>query len=377
AEPITGPLATPAATMWSTYHGGPELAGYVETALPEEPEVLWRYQADGPIYFTPVADEHGLYANTRTGQVCALDFQGNERWTRQLMREKGPDGTEKPERLEAPLAAFLSLVIAGATSGKVYALDAATGDVRWSYDLNGTVLGTVNLAPATAPGEPNRLFVINQDDGALHCVDAITGNGLWQADPIDRCDGSAAIGGGSVVFGSCAAALHVFKAADGVLQQNIALDMDSQVASGPALAGTFIYSGSHSGFFYNADAATGRILWINKDSEGEIFSTPAVAPELVVFSCDDGNVYALERRTGARKWTFETDATPTSPVIAGTKVLVGADGVLYIVELETGEKIWSYEISDEIAAPALIEGMVVVGSEDGTVTALGKPAGAG
>ncbi|MBI2433497.1 MAG: PQQ-binding-like beta-propeller repeat protein, partial [Candidatus Hydrogenedentes bacterium] len=105
AEPITGPLATPAATMWSTYHGGPELAGYVETALPEEPDVLWRYQADGPIYFTPVADEHGIYANTRTGQVCALDFGGNERWTRQLMREKGPDGTEKPERLEAPLAA--------------------------------------------------------------------------------------------------------------------------------------------------------------------------------------------------------------------------------------------------------------------------------
>lgn len=371
--PQTGPLETPVSTVWSTYHGGPELGGYSETPLPAAPEVLWRYQADTPVLYTPVEDDLGIYFNTRSGKICALDVAGKERWTKQLMREPGPDGTQRPERMDAPLAAFLSLVLAGTTSGKVYALDNQSGEVKWVYDLDGTVLGTTNLAISTAPDAPNRLVVINQDDGVLHCVDALTGKMLWKSEPIERCDGSAAVHNGNVIYGSCAAALHVFDAASGKLEKDIPLDTDSQIASGPALAGQSIYSGSHSGLFYHADAATGRIYWVNKDSEDEIFSTPAVSPEFVVFSSSDGKVYGLDRRSGMRRWSFDADATPTSAVIGGDKVAVGVAGALYLLDLKSGEKLWSQEISDEIAAPALIRGMIVAGSEDGTVTAFGTP----
>jgi outer membrane protein assembly factor BamB len=120
---------------------------------------------------------------------------------------------------------------------------------------------------------------------------------------------------------------------------------------------------------FRVDLETGKIVWINEDSEGEVFSTPAVDDDTVVFASDDGGVYALERDTGALRWKFMTDGMPTSAVIAGDVVVFGSDGTLYLLRRDTGEVRWSFEVSDEISSPAIIGEMIVVGGDDGTVTA--------
>ena len=152
---------------------------------------------------------------------------------------------------------------------------------------------------------------------------------------------------------------------------NIEIDNDSQIAGGVAIVGDSVFSGSHSGYLIHANSKTREVVWINKDSEDEVLSTPAVSGEWVVFSSYDGLVYGLDRATGQKKWSFDTRGWPTSPVIAADKVVLTADGVLYLLRLDTGEEIWSYEVSDEATSPAIIRGMIVVGSEDGTVTAFG------
>ncbi|HIA48817.1 MAG TPA: hypothetical protein EYN96_12830, partial [Candidatus Hydrogenedentes bacterium] len=135
--------------------------------------------------------------------------------------------------------------------------------------------------------------------------------------------------------------------------------------------GDSAFVGSHSGRLFHTNLNTGEIVWFNEDSYDEIFETPAVGPDFVVFSSYDGNVYGLSRETGKRIWTFETDGVPTSPVIAGDKVVVTSDGILSLLRLATGEEVWSYEISDETSSPAIINGMIVIGSDDGTVAAFG------
>ena len=117
---------------------------------------------------------------------------------------------------------------------------------------------------------------------------------------------------------------------------------------------------------------TGEIVWLNDDTDYEIFSTPAVNGQWVIFSADDGFVYGLDRATGKQRWKFETPGFPTSAVISKDKVIVPSDGVLYLLDLQTGEKLWSYEVSDQISSPAIIDGMIVVSSDDGTVTAFGE-----
>jgi len=239
------------------------------------------------------------------------------------------------------------------------------------------ILGTPNrlLVPATdEETERKAVIVISQADGALHCVDLTDGQPIWKTEGISRCDGSPSVGDGLVVFGSCVAALHVFSAADGRLERDIEVGTDSEVAGGVAVDGDTVVTGSRSGRVLHADLRTGATIWVNDDSNFEVFSTPAVSRDYVVFAANDGYVYAVDRETGAKRWSFDTNGMPSSPVIAGDKVVITADGFLYTVRLEDGALVWSHEVSDVITGPAVVGGTIIVGSEDGTVTAFGMPA---
>jgi len=351
-------------TTWATYHGGPALTGAVDQALPDSPAVLWRYQAQSPVYNTPVASENGIFFSTTKGWVVSLDFDGNEIWSTRLVREIKDNGIPRYERIDAPSACFENAVLVGCVSGALYALDAGTGAQKWKYDVEGPILGTVNVHDGS-------VFVIDQQDGILHSIDLATGARRWRAEAIARCDGSPSVTQDTVIYGSCAAALHVFSMADGALLKNIEIGEDSQVAGGVALDGNAAFSGSHSGKVFNVDTKTGSVVWINEDSQDEVLTTPAVNRDWVVFGSFDDYVYGLDRATGMMKWKFNTDGYATSPVIAQDKVIVGSDGTLYLLRLESGELLWSYEVSDEITSPAIINGMIVAGSEDGVVTAFG------
>ena len=360
---------------WSTYHGGPSLTGAVKAVLPDAPVVRWHFQADGDIYHTPVSNSDAIFFSTSKGGIFALDFEGNEIWSKHLVRELKKDGTPRMERFDAPPACFGDTLLIGSISGKLFAFDTATGEVKWIYDVDGPILGTANLQRSDEAGGVDSVYIIGQDNGTLHGIDLATGERLWKAEAIDQCDGSPSVGSDSIIFGSCAAALHVFSSDDGQLKKNIEIDSDSQIAGGVAIAGDSVFSGSHSGYLIHVNSKMGEIVWINRDAEDEVLTTPAVSGDWVVFTSYDEFVYGVDRTTGLTKWSYDTEGWPTSAVIAADKVVLASDGVVILLRLDTGEKIWSYEVSDETSSPAIIGGMIVVGSEDGTVTAFGAPEG--
>ncbi|NUM52356.1 MAG: PQQ-binding-like beta-propeller repeat protein [Candidatus Hydrogenedentes bacterium] len=364
----------PVTKTWPTYHGGPELCGYSNVSAPGKPTVLWQYIAPGAIRQPVAGDDRGVYAATTDGWIVALDLAGQERWKTQLMRAAADGGVETTERLNAPIACFRSTVAIGSNAGIVHALDAGTGEPKWTYDIGGEVLGAVNCFVPDDASQSALLYAIERGQGVLHCINLDTGAHVWRTDPIARTDGSMAVADGTVVYGSCDFALHVYGAPDGKRGGAIALCGDCQVASGPAVAGSEIYSGSRSGHFYRADAKTGAIVWTNEDCTDEIFTTPAIGNDAVVFGSEDGKIYCLDRASGALRWAFESGGLPTSPIIAADRVLAGVDGELIVLSLETGEEVWRHEVSDGIAAPSIVNGTIVVGSEDGTVIAFGaKP----
>jgi serine/threonine-protein kinase len=357
---------------WSTYHGGPSLAGVISTSLPEQLVEKWYFQADAPIYNAPVSSGDHLLFCTSKGGVYAIDFEGNEVWSKHLERDPKADGTPRMESFDAPPACFDGTLLVGSMAGNLYAFDAQTGEQKWKYTVDGPILGTANLHRSDDPGDTGSVLVIGSSDGVLHSVDLVTGKGLWQSEAIARCDGSPSVMGDEIVFGSCATALHVLSALDGSLVKNIEIVPESQIAAGVALVGVSAFSGNLSGNLIHANIETGEIVWLNSDSEYEVYTTPAVSEDWVVFASDEGIVHGLDRDTGVQQWKYDTDGgLPYSVVIAGDKVVFPADGVVYLLRLETGELLWSQEVSDEITSPAIINGMVVVGSDDGTVTAFG------
>jgi len=375
-------FVSPVFAEWPTYHGGVDLRGVSGSALPEVPQLLWRYNAGGTVNNTPVSDGERIFFAAKKGQVIAVDLKGSEIWKKSFTRINDA-GAEMPVQFDAPPVCGGGLVLAGTTRGTLYALDAATGAEKWRYETGGVIIGSPNVIPgrmsfdrkdakAQRKENPDAVIVLDQSAGALHCLDIISGKLLWKTEGVERCDSSPGVGNGRIVFGSCAAALHVYSAADGKHLRDIEIGGDAQVAGGAAIADDFVFAGVRSGSLICADAGTGDMIWSSAESQDQTFSTPAVTQDKVIYSSDNGFVYAVTRAEGRLLWSFKAGGLPTSPVAAQDKVAVSSDGVLYLLNLEDGRKLWSKEVSDEISSPALVGGLLVVGADDGTVSAYGE-----
>jgi outer membrane protein assembly factor BamB len=360
---VTALLLAAAATWlqdWPTYHGNFTLDGVAAEAPPDAPVRLWRFKAAARVEFTPVAAGGRIFFTAKS-VVQALDLEGRPVWSATLPEK---------DAYSSPCLAVEGLVVVGASTGIVHAYEAATGKPRWTYDTGDTVQGSPNVAEL--PGGGRAIVVLAQSAGVLHALHPATGKPLWKGDPVDRADGSPGISAGRIAMGSCASALHVFGAEKGVKLHDVSAGNECQIAGGVALQGTLAYAGSRTGKMIAADLAAGKVLWTFGDSKKESFGTPAVGEKLVLFSSDDGKVYALERATGAAAWVYDSKGSPGSPVVAGNRAIVSSGGDLHLLDLADGKKLWSGKVADEITSPALVGGRIVVGADDGSVSAWGR-----
>jgi outer membrane protein assembly factor BamB len=348
---------------WPTYHGGYALDGVSEAAPPDAPVLLWRYKAGARVQSTPLVAEGRVYSAHSKGGVAALGLDGKELWSATLGEN---------ESFKAPLLYVGGALVIGSEAGKLYALEAAGGKPKWTYELGESVQGSANRVEL--PGGKAGVIALAQSDGVLHCVDLEAGKLQWKTPPFERCDGSPSALGGLAVLGSCASALHVYEVAQPGKPRDIELGGDSQVAGGVALSGAQAFAGTRGGKLVAADIASGKVLWSNGDRKREAFSTPAVGAKVVVFAADDGHVSAVDRATGRTLWSTDTGGSPTSPVLAGNRVVVTSSGTLLILDLADGKKIWSAEVSDDATSPAVAGGVIYVGADDGTVSAFGRKA---
>jgi len=371
-QPSQPPPAPPPPVNWPTYHGSTALDGVADVALPDALVKRWSFDAGAPVQNPAVAVKDRICVANAKGTIFALDLDGKQVWSKTFTEPMGEGKPPRTVHFDAPLVLIGSTLIAASAMGTVYAFDAATGDVRWRCETKAPIVGSPNVADVVIDDTPQRrVFVIDEGDGALMCIDFNTGALLWKGEGVSRCDGPPAANASLVAFGSCAAAVHVFSAVDGKLLRETPLDDESQVAGGVVMLGDSIYSGSRSGMFVHANAQTGAMVWTNKDCEGESYSTPAIDASHIVYGANDGVLYALDRGPGALKWKQKLGDTPNSAIIARDKVVVTAGGELYLLKLADGEKLWSFSVSDFVTAPSMAGALVLVGSEDGSLAAFG------
>lgn len=364
AAPVQALPARPAAVQdrsgWYTYHGNFALDGVAGSAVPDAPERLWKYKAGNRVEVTPVGADGRIYFTSVKGGLHAVNLKGEELWKISVA----------PESFTTPVLLVDGVLLVGSGKGTLHAYASADGKEKWTYDVGGTVQGTPNRIDL--PGGKKGIMAISQSDGSIHAIDFETGKGAWKGPGGERCDGSAGVGGGLIVMGSCAGALHVFSAEKGEKLRDVPLGKDSEVAGGVAMSGVHAFAGTRSGKLACVDVAAGKVLWTNGEGQGEAFQTPAVADKVVFYGADDGKLFCLKRENGDKVWGFDTGNRPMSPVIAGDRVVVTSGGTLFVLELATGKKIWSAPVSDDTTAPAVLAGMILVGGDDGTVTAYGR-----
>ena len=127
--------------------------------------------------------------------------------------------------------------------------------------------------------------------------------------------------------------------------------------SAPVVSGSVFYTGTYTGEVYALDAKTGARKWEPYDTGKPIVGAPAISGNEMIIASGD-KLYKLNIETGRPAWEepFDTGGKIWStPVIAEGIVYFGnLDHKLYAVDLETKEKLWEKGFDGAIASTALI-----------------------
>ncbi len=233
------------------------------------------------------------------------------------------------------------------------------GGVKWVFNTGGPIV----TSPAIADG----VIYIASLSGHLFAIDQQTGKEKWKFKSSMPIASSPSIVDGILYFVSSGGALVALDVATGQPKWVYAIEYERRYEA----------KGLHG---YPQAAQTIPDAW-------DVFtSSPAVANGKVYFGSGDGNVYAVDAKSGILQWKFATgDVVHASPAVAGGAIFVGSwDGVLYALDAESGAQKWAFQAGlDPVAhnqvgfqsSPAVVDGVVYVGCRDAHVYALDAATG--
>jgi outer membrane protein assembly factor BamB len=130
------------------------------------------------------------------------------------------------------------------------------------------------------------------------------------------------------------------------------------------------------------DARTGKMRWRRVIGPSE--TSPLVAGGLVYVGDWTGAVYALAAKTGRTVWTYRTGGEVKGGfALTGRRLFVGSyDHQLYALNARTGRLIWRGSAQERLGSrgtfystPAAAYGRVYIGSTDGKVYSFGAASG--
>ncbi|MCC6752319.1 MAG: PQQ-binding-like beta-propeller repeat protein [Deltaproteobacteria bacterium] len=306
-----------------------------------------------------------LYVGSSARRFLAIEASGRVRWS-------FPTGGGISSR---PLyVSSRDTVYFGANDGKLYALDARTGQLRWSYTTQGTILHP----PAEAAGL--LLFTTNED--RVYAIDAATGKWRWQyereAPEGFTIDGHAGVTvhGGMAYTGFSDGVVAALRVTSGEVVWTRSLGGDNpekrflDVDATPVIAGRQLVTATYSGGVFALSPENGSVRW-HFPVEGA--SSVAARGGRLFLAAPRVGLVALDL-SGRQLWRQAlAKGVPSAPVVAGPYVfLTGTEMGLCVASARSGRLLQVFDPGYGISAPPTVgQGVVAVLSNEGGFYALG------
>lgn len=346
----------------------------------------WAWRTEGPVASTPAVAEGRVHVLSYDGRVHTLDAaSGVPLWTFSTSGERrfearGLHGMQPRAQTFADMYdVFLSspavaggMVTFGSGDGHIYAVDAATGALRWKFRTG----DVVHASPAVADGA----VFVGSWDGKLYALDAATGAQRWVfqggTDPLmfnqQGFQSSPAVANGVVYSGSRDAHVYALDAKTGRERWRFATGA-SWVISSPAVADERVhFATSDSARYHVVDASSGKPI-IEQSSTAFVFSSPVLAGDVVLLGVLNGALQARDRASGALLWEFRTDAARANrgwvltPDGRFNAPLLFPSGWREATAAGTERQ---FSVGSFFASPLVVDGVIYVGSADGNLYAI-------
>jgi len=358
-----------------------------------EPKVLWEESFgsgadDSFSRIAPVIAYDKLFTSSREGDVAAIDPNtGNEIWSTDLSDVGDKNGffdffdRNESAFISGGPVAGINKIFLGSENGKIYALNAETGQLDWQSTIKGEVL--------SAPAIDSGVLVVNSSSGVMKAFNASTGEELWKIDqdtPALTLRGISApsISSGGVFIGTPDGNLSVYILENGQQGWSSAIGEPSgsteferviDVDSSPVVFGDKVYTISSRGNLVAIELRTGQVAWKRKYSS---HTDLLVGSNNIYLTDVKGHVYAVDRLNGTEKWSqlALTNRDVTGPVEIDKYIVVGDfEGYMHWLDRETGEIVSRHQVDSSglHVTPSVLDGIIYSQARNGDMQAIKTP----
>jgi outer membrane protein assembly factor BamB len=342
----------------SMFRGGPEHLGVYDSPNPTLLRVAWKFKTGAKVLSSPLVVGSVVYVGSADQNMYAVNVSdGSLRWK---------FATEGP--VNSSPAYYNQAVFFSSVDGRVYAVNTETGKARWSFATAGerrfTAPGIHGAIPRTelmpdpfdvflsSPAIANGVVYVGSGDHDVYALDAATGELRWKFATGNVVHASPAVANGTVYVGSWDRNMYALDAATGKERWRYQTGDDTVIynqvgiASSATVANGTVFFGCRDGHFYAVDATTGALRWSHDNKMGWVIASPAVRDGVVYFPTSDGTRFkALDAATGAVKFNVQTKAVSfSSPALVGNVVYFGtSDGWLHAIDARDGKPIVDFQ----------------------------------
>ncbi len=321
-------------------------------------KIKWQFHSGGQILSSPAVHGGTVFFGSNDHHLHAIDLaSGAEKW-------KFKTGGRIPSSpaIGNGLVYFLSY------DGNFYAVDEGTGALKWKFATEGerrfAAKHLHGMEPATesmpdpfdfylsSPVAGAGLIYFGSSDGNVYALDAATGALRWKFKTGDVVHSSPALADGTVFIGSWDTYLYALDAASGKEKWRFKTGEDHEtynqvgIQASPAAANGVVYFGCRDANFYALDAISGKKLWAYNNKGSWVIGSAAVRDGKVYFATSDtGLVNALDSKSGALLYSLDFNHWPmfSSPAIAGNMAYIGShQGRLLAIDLASQELAWTF-----------------------------------
>jgi WD40 repeat protein len=342
------------AKQWLLFRGNPLQNGVAARPLPAKLTELWKFESKDSIEGSPAIKDGIVYVGSLDENLYALDLaNGKEKW-----KYKGGPFKASPSVQD-------DLVYLGDSDGIFHCVD-VKGNKRWTFRTDGEITSSANFS--------GDLILFGSYDESLYCLTK-AGKEKWKFKTQGPVNGSPAVANGKTFVAGCDSSIHILDIAKGT--ELAAVSLTGQAAATAAVVGDQLYVGTMTNDLQAVDLKNEKVKWTFTPTKQPqaFYGSAAASDQFVVAGCRNKRVYALDRKTGAEKWSFVTEGRiDSSPVIAGERVYVGSlDGNLYVIDLKSGKQLQKLELDSPITgSPAVADGRLLIGTQKGTLYCFGE-----